>query len=123
MTTLIEAIARIEGFYIAGSRSQRNNNPGDLNFELYMAESYGATLETVPSGHTFTPRFAHFPNAGIGWAALHDLLSGPHYADLTIEAAINKYAPPVENQTQNYVQFVCRAVGCQPTDIVKEVLG
>lgn len=101
------------------NRPQRNNNPGNLNFASYMVGEYGAMLE---SG-TPEPRFAHFPSPEVGFQALYDLLNGPRYSGLTIEAAINKYAPPVENNTTNYVKFVCSAVGCQPTDLVSDVLG
>ena len=71
---------------------------------------------------TSNPRFAHFPNPGMGFQALTDLLSGPHYFSLTVEQAINKYAPPVENNTTNYVEFVCKAVGCESTDLISSLL-
>ncbi len=40
------------------------------------------------------------------------------YKGLTVEEALNKWAPPVENQTSIYVTHVCQWVGCQPTDII-----
>lgn len=121
--TLPEAIGQIEGVNIPNSRAQRNNNPGNLNFAPYQVEKYGAVLETLPAGRSGKPRFAHFPTMEVGWAALHDLLSGPRYYGLTIEEAINKYAPPSENNTTNYVEFVCSKVGCKPTDTVATVLA
>jgi len=117
--TLIEAIARIEGFYIPNSRPQRNNNPGDLEYGAF-AKLHGADRIEEGTPH---PRFAHFPTAEMGFAALHALLTTTGYYTLTIEQAINKYAPPSENNTTNYVQFVCEKVGCKPTDTVQEVLG
>jgi hypothetical protein len=122
---LIEAIAHIEGFYAPlgadgePNRPQRNNNPGNLDFESWMVEKYRAKLEEC----TPHPRFAHFPSISIGFQALHDLLAGPHYSNLTVEQAINRYAPPSENNTTNYIEFVCHNVGCQPTDLVSQVLS
>jgi hypothetical protein len=121
--TLLEAIARIEGFFVPNSRANRNNNPGNIQWGEF-AQANGATrIEAIPPGVQEPARFAYFPTAEIGFSALHSLLSGPSYSGLTIEEAINKYAPPVENNTNGYVEYVCRAVGCQPTDLVSEVLG
>lgn len=119
--TLLVAIATIEGFYVPGSRPNRNNNPGDIEWGPFALMNGATALET-PKGSE-PARFAFFPNAEVGFAALHALLSGPSYSHLTIEEAINRYAPPSENQTQNYVEFVCHHVGCLPTQTVKEVLG
>src|SRR5208282_2459864 len=58
--TFAEAIAHMEGFYIPGSRAQRNNNPGNLNLEPWMERKYGAVLETIPPGVNEAPRFARF---------------------------------------------------------------
>lgn len=119
--TLPQAIATMEGFYAKGekpNRPQRNLNPGNLNMADWL-KPYGASLETG----TPSPRFARFPTADLGFSALHDLLAGPHYANLTIEEAINRYAPPDENNTVDYVAFVCNRVGCSSTDIVHDVLA
>ena len=110
---LLEAIAHQEGFYKEGSRPQRNNNPGDLT---YCGETiaFGAT-----SGD---PRFAMFPDAVTGWNALRRWLSVPAHFDAsgrlvggylgsTIEQAINRFAPPNENDTAGYVAYVCAQTG------------
>jgi hypothetical protein len=119
--TLCEAIARIEGFYLPGSRPNRLNNPGDIEWGAF-ARLNGATALETPKGNE-PARFAYFPTPEVGFAALHALLSGPAYCDLTIEQAINKYAPPSENNTLNYVTEVCGLCGCNPTDLVKDVLA
>ena len=36
MMTLIQAIARMEGFGPPANRATRNNNPGNLNFEPWQ---------------------------------------------------------------------------------------
>lgn len=115
---LVEAIAHIEGYYTKGTRPERNNNPGDLEFHEWMVAKYGATMETG----TPHPRFAHYPNPEIGFKAMTDLLGGKHYGPMTIRDAINTYAPPTENNTGQYVRFVCANAECQPTDIVADIL-
>lgn len=114
--TLAEAIARMEGFYASGqvaNRPQRNNNPGDIEFGSF-ARQFGAT-----SGD---PRFAIFPSAEDGFAALNALLRGPSYINLTIEEAVNRYAPPVENNTNLYVAAVCHWTGRQSSDTLGSFL-
>jgi hypothetical protein len=125
---LLEAIAHMEGFYVAASRPARNCNPGDLT---YCAEtiSFGATKGD--------PRFAVFPDVTTGWNALRRWLSvpgkfgttnpgdgrpaGPHgyleggYLDATLEQALWRFAPPNENNTANYVGFVTVQTGLTPT--------
>jgi hypothetical protein len=113
--TLLEAIARMEGFYEEGSRPNRNNNPGDL--------AYGSeALRFGASGSD--GRYAVFPNADIGWTALRRWLSVPAefengqlvagYLGATIEQALNRFAPPSENNTNAYVVNVCSWTGLMP---------
>lgn len=119
--SLAQAIARMEGWYIRGevpNRPQRNNNPGDINYGLFAAK-FDAVLETVQSG---TARFAKFPTPQQGWAALEALLRTASYSTSTIRAAVNKYAPPVENNTDLYVNLVCQWVQCNADQLVSEVL-
>lgn len=35
---------------------------------------------------------------------------------ITVSEIINRYAPPSENNTQKYVEFVCNRLGCFPFD-------
>ena len=111
MLSFVEAIAREEGFYLDGSRAQRNNNPGNLNYAPWMAQ-FGAVLETHPE-----PRFASFPTADQGWGAMRRLLIKDYYG-LTVGQALNKWAPPVENQTNSYIQNVCKLTGLLPTTVL-----
>jgi hypothetical protein len=46
------------------------------------------------------------------------LFQAPYYKGLTVEAALNKWAPPVENATNIYIDNVCAWVPCQPSDII-----
>jgi hypothetical protein len=107
--TFLQAVARQEGFYVEGTRPQRNNNPGDIEYGQF-AKAHLAT-----SGD---PRFAIFPDVTTGFAAMRALFQAPAYKGLTVEAALNKWAPPVENATSIYIEHVCEWVPCQPTDLI-----
>ena len=115
--TIPQAFARMEGFYVEGptpNRPQRNHNPGDIEYGIF-ATHFGATGTDG--------RFAIFPDDETGMFCLITLLSGPVYRNLTLEAGINKYAPPVENQTNEYVALVCQWSGRQPTDIIGDYVS
>lgn len=112
--TFIEAIAREEGFAAAGSRPNRNNNPGDIEWGKF-ARSHGATHGD--------PRFAVFPDAAAGMGAMRALLTSA-YLGLTVDAALNKWAPPVENATNSYIANVCKWTGLTPeTVLTAELIG
>jgi hypothetical protein len=53
------AIATAEGFFVSGSRPQRNNNPGDL------------TVDTTGTGIGKDGAFIVYASATDGWAALN----------------------------------------------------
>jgi hypothetical protein len=114
--TLLQAIAHEEGFYKLGDRPYRNDNPGDLIWGN-EAKAFGATHGD--------PRFAVFPDAHTGWLALQRWLSVPAkydalgglvggYLGATLEQVINRFAPPVENDTESYLFAVCQNTGLKP---------
>jgi hypothetical protein len=114
MQTFMEAIAREEGFYVPGTRPARNNNPGDIEFGRF----------TLAHGSTGgDPRFAVFPSAFEGFAAMRALLLSA-YNGLTVAQALNKWAPPVENATNSYIANVCAWTGLTPeTVLTPEIIG
>ena len=114
--TLIEAIAHEEGFYADGppNRPQRNLNPGDLEWHPWM-RAFGS--------HVGDPRFAIFPSAEQGFAALKHLLQLPLYKGKTIAQAIWIFAPGSENNTQAYVRNVCSWTEQQPDTVIDGILG
>lgn len=134
--TLLEAIARQEGFYLPHSRSARNNNPGNINWSSF-AEKHGATrIETVPAGET--PRFAFFPDAATGFAALRALFEIPGhfserdgrryllagYAGATLAEALARYAPAADhNDVSTYQANICAWLGCTPETPISQLLG
>jgi hypothetical protein len=106
--TLAQAIAREEGFYVTGSRAERNHNPGNLEYGAF-AIAHGAEKSDG--------RFAIFPDPLDGFEALEALLKFS-YSGLTIERAIRKYAPESENDTERYLANVCQWTGLKPSDLV-----
>lgn len=86
-----------------GVRASRNNNPGNIEFGDY-ARRHGAVGTDG--------RFAVFATPTSGLAAKENLIfNSPSYAGLTIEQAIGRYAPHLENNTAAYAAAVARAAG------------
>lgn len=111
MTKLAKLIATMEGFYENGTKPQRFNNPGDLRHSPHSQHSADKNgigqIDTV----------AH------GWEDLERQLQ--LYADrgLTIqEMVFDYYAPPSENNSAEYLSYVCDGLGLQPTAQVTDAL-
>jgi hypothetical protein len=109
MSTFLEAVAREEGWLNPASRCRRNLNPGDIEFGRF-AKAHGAT--------TSDGRFAIFPSAEAGFAAMRVLFQAPSYAGLTVAAALARWAPGFENNTDLYITNVCHWAGCTPSDVI-----
>jgi hypothetical protein len=118
MLTICQAIARYEGFNKPNSRAARNHNPGNIQYGEF-ARTYGGVLETIPIGIQEQPRFAFFPSDEAGELCLSQLLN-KNYTGMTVLDAFNKYAPPVENNTNAYAQFVCDVTGLQLDSILTD---
>lgn len=107
--TIVQAIAKVEGWQAtAANIPTRDNNPGDI-----VAGKFATAHKALRAAG----RFAVFATPEDGFAALSDLLKA-HYAGMTLEAAVNKYAPPIENDTMHYVNMVCGFTGLTPSSIL-----
>ena len=95
-----------------GSRSWRNSNPGNIRKGDFSSNN-GAIGDDGS--------FAIFPEKGIGNKAIEALLRGGSYGNLSIEKAINRYAPPSENDTDAYVNFVLQQTNLSRTDILDDL--
>lgn len=96
-------------FGMGGSRSWRNNNPGNLKYGEF-ARAQGATGQDERG-------FARFPDYATGRKAMENLLFGPRYAGagLSVSGAISKWAPSSDgNNTAAYAANVARAIGVDP---------
>lgn len=117
--TFIEAIAKMEGFGANPSNiPTRCNNPGDICAGQF-ANAHGA-IPAAPDPHNpgGPPcRYAVFPNADAGLAALRALLTA-HYAGLTVAMAVARYAPATENDTNEYIDNVCAWTGLTPLSVL-----
>jgi hypothetical protein len=105
---LMQAMARMEGFGVKGTRPTRNNNPGDIEYGSF-AKAHGATGTDG--------RFAIFPDAQTGFGAMRALLTA-HYSGLSLSEALNKWAPPLENNTNRYIASVMEWTGLGSGDTV-----
>ena len=124
---LAKSIARFEGYNVAGSIAQRNNNPGNLR---------------AGTGQTGTDAsgFAIFPDATTGYAALDhqiqlnadrglslDTFFGGQRDPLTgavIPGGYPGYAPAADsNNPGQYSQTVAGWLGIDPNTPLTQVLG
>lgn len=115
MITLIQAIARQEGFYKNGTRAQRNNNPGNINFSNFAL----AHSALGPDDK----RYAIFPTPEVGFAALEALLKTERYRGKTLERALYMYCPPTGderglNDIKSYILNVCTWTGLTPDTVI-----
>lgn len=83
--------------------SQRNNNPINLKFA-------GQTEATGKDGQGF----AIFPNPPAGWRAAHAQINLDKSRNLTVKEFLFKFAPPSENDTNNYLGFICNSLAVDP---------
>ncbi|WER20913.1 structural protein [Providencia stuartii] len=90
-------------------RGIRNHNPGNIR--------HGAKWQGLSEQQT-DRSFCQFTDPVWGLRALFKLLL--NYQKLhglcSIRVVINRYAPPVENHTENYIQAVANSLNVSPDD-------
>ncbi len=86
-----------------GTRAWRNNNEGNIEYGTFARNHQAIGKD---------PRFAIFPNENAGIQAKKTLLfTTINYKDLSLQKAIQRYAPKSENNTHWYYKTVKYAVG------------
>lgn len=90
-----------------GSRSWRNNNPGNIRNATYQIGSAGG--------------FAIFDSYETGYNAIIDLLTSDNYINLSIIDAISRYAPPNENDTENYQKMIANFTRLDTSRLLTEL--
>lgn len=87
-----------------GTPAWRNNNPGNIKYcnGRCINDKYAIGTDGT---------FAVFPNFESGINAVKRLLRSNSYNNLTIAATINKYAPPLENNTAAYQRSIEKRTG------------
>lgn len=98
------------------TRAVRNNNPGNLN----AGEHWQGLMprEKMTPEQAAEPRFAVFETPAYGFRAIAVLIMNYQrlYGLNTIRKIIDRWAPPVENNTDGYIQRVAQATGHGPDD-------
>lgn len=112
LNKLCMAIQEYEGWE-PGSRSFRNENPGNIDFE----HQEFAVLETIPKGYNEKPVFACFDTYAHGYGALYDLweriCSGKvqeYTSSMTLETAMQVYNGEGQNSI-DYAAFIATKLG------------
>ncbi|CDX38874.1 hypothetical protein MPLSOD_340076 [Mesorhizobium sp. SOD10] len=93
-----------------GSRSWRNNNPGNIARGSF-SEAHGSIGDDG--------KFGIFPDEETGSAAIVALFTSNSYKNLSIRDAFYRYAPPADNNdTEAYIAAVTAVVGVPSSKIV-----
>lgn len=117
MATLSELIARMEGYFAAGDNwAKRNNNPGNLR---PRPSQYGPW----PGQVGVAGGFAVFATPEAGWNALNIQIQSDANRGLTLEQFISKYAPPSENDTTNYLNWISSGLDASPDQLLSEIVS
>jgi hypothetical protein len=112
VSQLARLIAQFEGFGIPGALPTRRNNPGDLRHSPHSSHDGEGSNDI---GIIDTPEN--------GWADLEHQLQLYAARQMTLRAAIYAFAPPNENNTEDYLDFVCQELGVSANTPVSEALA
>jgi hypothetical protein len=98
--------------YYGGTRSWRNSNPGNIRLSNFTV-AQGSIGEAG--------NFAVFPDRETGFAAILALFKTSAYSSLSIKNAIERYAPPTENDTSSYQNNIKEYTGLDIDRIVSSL--
>jgi hypothetical protein len=111
MTKLAYLISKMEGFGIPGAIPTVRNNPGDLEH---------APGETHPPDAPDS--VGSFATPEEGWERLEEQLQEDAARGWTLEQFVYTYAPPGENDSEQYLNFLCAGGGWTPDTPVATAL-
>jgi hypothetical protein len=108
---LAALIADEEGFGVPGAIPTQRHNPGDLRHSNHSShDGEGSNdIGIIDSDQD-------------GWADLERQLELYAARSMTLRAAIYQFAPPSENDSEAYLNFVCQGLGVSPDTPVSEAL-
>ena len=98
-----------------GSRSWRNNNPGNLKYGEWKNARRDGAIGVDRGG------FAIFPDIEIGTEAQYKLIKRWQRENLTLEQFVYKYAPPNENDTEKYLYYLKNKLDIERTDSLQKL--
>src|ERR1035437_9814985 len=110
---LMNSIAQMEGWNVSGSIAQRNNNPGNLR----------SGVNQIGSENTVNGVFATFATPADGWAALQNQIDRQAGQGQTVRDFIYQYAPPSENQTSSYLNYLTGQLGVSADSSLSDLGG
>jgi len=94
------------------TRGERNNNPGNVRHVVGVTWQGQCATQTDDA-------FVQFTDAVYGIRAISRIMKSYERQGLnTIAEAIDRWAPPNENNSEAYVNDVCTQCGVQPDDHV-----
>lgn len=95
------------------SRGLRNNNPGNLVISSNDWEG------KIPEAQNTDGTFEQFTTANYGIRAMaYDLMHDVNQNGYTLQQLITEYAPPSQNDTGAYINYVSSVTGLQPGERV-----
>lgn len=112
MSLLAQLIAKEEGYGIPGDLPTRFNNPGDLRHSPHSFHSAGDP-----------DAIGKIDTSADGWADLERQLALYASRGLTLRQAIYDFAPPSENNSAQYLEYVCAGLTCTPDTLVSNALA
>ena len=96
MTLLARLVAKEEGFGVPGAIPTVRHNPGDLRHSPHSTHAPGD-----PEGIGTIDTDDH------GWEDLERQLRLDAARGLTLAQFVEKYAPPAENNSKQYLAYLC----------------
>lgn len=95
------------------ARGERNNNPGNIDYS-----PRNPWQGQLPHDPKIESRFCRFQSPEYGIRAIYKLLQTYQrkYGLNSVAAIINKYAPPVENNTTGYIRRAANDIGVAVLD-------
>ena len=99
------------------SRGLRNNNPGNIRLGSFRYKGERAQSSDLA--------FRQFESVEWGYRAMFVLLHtyAVKHGCRTLRQIINRYAPPVENHTDNYIRRVAYATHLSPDEEISTTDG
>lgn len=111
MSKLAELISKMEGFGIPGAIPTIRHNPGDLRHAPHASHAGEGSND-----------IGIMDSDEHGWADLERQLQLFANRQMTLRAAIYAFAPPNENNTEDYLDFICQELGVSASTPVAEAL-
>jgi hypothetical protein len=111
MTLLARLIAKQEGFGVPGSIPTRRHNPGDLRHSPHSSHDGEGSND-----------IGEIDDDADGWADLEHQLQLYAARGLTLREVVYCYAPPSENDSAEYLHFICDGLSLSPDTPVAKAL-